>query len=122
MRRPDYPAGVAYGLLAYVIWGCFPLFFRQLAQVAPMDILANRTAWAFVFVTLLLALRGRWQRVVAFATTPGHRLRLPSPRCCSAPTGSLPVGGRPHQVVESSSVLPDAAGHVLLGLVVLANG
>ncbi len=61
MNGPTQLAGIGYGLLAYLIWGCFPLYFRQLDGVPPMDILSNRTAWAFVFVALLLTLRGRWR-------------------------------------------------------------
>ena len=52
-------AGIGYGLIAYLIWGFFPLYFRQLGHVSPMDILSNRTLWAFIFVTLLLTLRHR---------------------------------------------------------------
>jgi chloramphenicol-sensitive protein RarD len=69
-------AGIGYGLLAYVIWGCFPLYFRQLAEISPMDILSNRTAWAFVFVTVLLTLRRRWDKVAAMFRTPRHLVRL----------------------------------------------
>jgi len=69
-------AGIGYGLLAYVIWGCFPIYFRQLAEISPMNILSNRTAWAFVFVTLLLTLRGRWDKVTALIRTPRHLVRL----------------------------------------------
>jgi EamA domain-containing membrane protein RarD len=50
-------AGIGYGLIAYLIWGFFPLYFRQLGHITPMDILSNRTLWAFVFVALLLTLR-----------------------------------------------------------------
>jgi chloramphenicol-sensitive protein RarD len=69
-------AGIAYGLLAYVMWGFFPLYFRQLAGISPMDILSNRTAWAFVFVTLLLTLRRRWDKVGAICRVPRHLVRL----------------------------------------------
>ncbi|MEF8700799.1 MAG: EamA family transporter RarD [Candidatus Accumulibacter sp. UW20] len=58
-------AGVACGLLAYGMWGFFPLFFRQLAHVPPMDVLSNRAVWACVFVALLLSLRRQWHKVAA---------------------------------------------------------
>jgi chloramphenicol-sensitive protein RarD len=58
-------AGIAFGLLAYGIWGFFPLFFRQLAHVSPMDVLSNRAVWACVFVGLLLTLRRQWHKVAA---------------------------------------------------------
>lgn len=63
-------AGVGYGLLAYVMWGFFPLYFRQLTHVPPMDVLSNRAAWACAFVGLLLTLRGQWGRVWAVFGTP----------------------------------------------------
>ena len=69
-------AGIGYGLLAYVIWGFFPLYFRQLGHVSPMDILSNRTLWAFIFVTLLLTLRHRWAGVIGLFRAPGQLLRL----------------------------------------------
>ncbi len=65
MRGRRHLAGVAFGLIAYGIWGFFPLFFRQLAHVSPIDVLSNRAVWAFVFVGLLLTLRRQWQRVAA---------------------------------------------------------
>ena len=42
MRGRRHLAGVAFGLIAYGIWGFFPLFFRQLAHVSPIDVLSNR--------------------------------------------------------------------------------
>ncbi len=69
-------AGIGFGLLAYCIWGFFPLFFRQLGHVAPMDILSNRAVWACLFVSLLLTLRGGWPNVAATLRTPAHVARL----------------------------------------------
>jgi chloramphenicol-sensitive protein RarD len=58
-------AGIAFGLLAYAMWGFFPLFFRQLAHVSPIDVLSNRAVWACVFVGVLLSLRRQWHKVAA---------------------------------------------------------
>jgi len=58
-------AGIVFGLLAYAMWGFFPLFFRQLAHVSPMDLLSNRAVWACVFVGVLLSLRRQWHKVAA---------------------------------------------------------
>lgn len=63
-------SGIAFGLAAYGMWGFFPLFFRQLAHVAPMDVLCNRAAWGCLFVGLLLTLRGQWGRVAAVFRQP----------------------------------------------------
>lgn len=63
-------SGIAFGLAAYGMWGFFPLFFRQLSHVAPMDVLCNRAAWGCLFVGLLLTLRGQWGRVAAVFREP----------------------------------------------------
>jgi chloramphenicol-sensitive protein RarD len=63
-------AGIGFGLLAYLIWGFFPLYFHQLAHVPPMDILSNRAAWACVFVGLLLTVRRQWPKVAAIFARP----------------------------------------------------
>ena len=58
MNANSHLAGIGFGLLAYGIWGFFPLYFRQLANVSPMDVLSNRALWACVFVGLLLTSAG----------------------------------------------------------------
>ena len=63
-------AGIGFGLLAYGIWGFFPLYFRQLSHVSPMDVLSNRAAWACLFVGLLLTLGRRWGKVLAVFRRP----------------------------------------------------
>ena len=70
MRPSLSLAGIGYGLLAYGIWGFFPLYFRQLSHVAPMDVLSHRAVWACVFVGLLLTLRSRWANVAAILRKP----------------------------------------------------
>ena len=70
MKAHPHLAGIGFGLLAYGIWGFFPLFFRQLAHVSPMDVLSNRAVWACLFVGLLLTLRRRWSNVLAVLKTP----------------------------------------------------
>lgn len=69
-------SGVAFGLTAYGIWGFFPLFFRQLAHVSPMDVLCNRAAWGCVFVGILLTWRQQWGKVLTTLRTPRHLAML----------------------------------------------
>lgn len=56
-------AGIGYGLLAYGIWGFFPLYFRQLNDVPAIDILANRALWACICVSLILVVAKQWAKV-----------------------------------------------------------
>ena len=76
MNATPHLAGIGFGLLAYGIWGFFPLFFRQLAHISPMDVLSNRAVWACVFVGLLLTLRGGWNKVAAVFRRPRQMAML----------------------------------------------
>lgn len=46
--------GMWYALAAYVIWGCFPLYFRLLVGIDAMEILSYRVVFAFLLALVLL--------------------------------------------------------------------
>lgn len=52
--------GIAYAALAYLCWGLFPLYFKQLSTVPALEVVAHRTLWSLAFVALLLTLLRRW--------------------------------------------------------------
>lgn len=52
--------GIVYAALAYVAWGLFPLYFRQVAHVPALEVVAHRTVWSLVFVFAVLAVRRHW--------------------------------------------------------------
>jgi chloramphenicol-sensitive protein RarD len=60
-------AGIAYATLAFVAWGLFPLYFRQIASVPPLEVVLHRSVWSMLFVVgVLVALRGfGWMREMA---------------------------------------------------------
>ena len=49
--------GTAYGLLAYGIWGLFPLYFASLEPSGAWEILAHRILWTLAVCALVLLLR-----------------------------------------------------------------
>jgi len=62
--------GYLYGLAAYVMWGFFPIYFKQLLPASPPEILAHRVIWSVVFVTLLLAFVRNWRFLKRIARSP----------------------------------------------------
>jgi chloramphenicol-sensitive protein RarD len=56
--------GFAAALGAYLLWGLFPLYFPLLEPAAPVEILAHRIVWSFVFLlaVLLATVRFGWVR------------------------------------------------------------
>ena len=114
-------AGVGYGLLAYGIWGFFPLYFHQLHHVAPMDILANRALWACVFVGFLLLITRQWGKVRQILGRPQQLAML---ALAALLVGSnwlvfLWAVGNQQVVAASLGYFLTPLVNVLLGLVVL---
>jgi chloramphenicol-sensitive protein RarD len=69
------------GLLAasgcYFAWGLVPLFWKQLASVDALELIAQRLVWSCVLLAPLLAWRGGWSEVrTALATPRGFTLNL----------------------------------------------
>ena len=58
--------GIVYSLFAYLIWGLFPLYFKQLSLVPALEVVMHRTVWSllFVLVGLLVLKRWAWMRGV----------------------------------------------------------
>ncbi len=54
-----FKLGVVYGLCAYSLWGVLPVYWKMLAGVPALEILASRFIWSVLFVALLLACTGR---------------------------------------------------------------
>jgi chloramphenicol-sensitive protein RarD len=81
MNAPDHPetaqararhdhsrAGFLLGLGAYGLWGFLPIYFKVLAGVSAIDIVAHRVLWSLPFLALLTTLARGWDKVrVAFA-------------------------------------------------------
>ncbi|MFN7571711.1 MAG: EamA family transporter RarD [Betaproteobacteria bacterium] len=62
--------GVLYALGAYLLWGLFPIYFKLVAAVPALEILAHRIAWSLLLVLGLLGLRRDWRWVGALARQP----------------------------------------------------
>ncbi|MBE3554385.1 MAG: EamA family transporter RarD [Thermicanus sp.] len=52
--RRNHLIGVVYAVSAFALWGILPVYWKALSQVAPLEILAHRFIWSFVFVVILL--------------------------------------------------------------------
>jgi chloramphenicol-sensitive protein RarD len=57
----DERRGYLYGLVAYALWGFFPIYFKLLRPSPPLEILAHRVVWSVVFISLLLAGMRNWR-------------------------------------------------------------
>jgi len=56
-------SGVIAGLIAYTLWGVFPVYFKLVESVSPLEVLAHRIVWAVFFGGLIILLRRQWTEV-----------------------------------------------------------
>ena len=56
-------SGVLIGLLAYFMWGVFPVYFKWIASVAPLEVLGHRVLWAVPFGAIIIFARRQWPEV-----------------------------------------------------------
>jgi chloramphenicol-sensitive protein RarD len=52
--QQDAHRGLWLGIGAYGLWGVLPIYFKALANVGPIDIVAHRIVWSVPFLALLL--------------------------------------------------------------------
>lgn len=53
--------GIAFTIGAYIFWGIFPLYWKLLDDVPPLEILAHRILWSFIFVLIIASILKRKQ-------------------------------------------------------------
>ncbi|HHY04818.1 MAG TPA: EamA family transporter RarD [Thermoanaerobacterales bacterium] len=59
----DKMVGALTAVLASAIWGVLPIYWKLLANIPPVQILAHRILWSFIFALLLSVIFGRWDDV-----------------------------------------------------------
>ncbi len=55
--------GAIYAIAAYGSWGLFPLYFKAVAGVSAVEVLAHRALWSFAVLSILVAFLGRWSEL-----------------------------------------------------------
>ncbi|CAM2191766.1 EamA family transporter RarD [Paraburkholderia sp. A1RI_3L] len=53
--------GILYALLAFTLWGLFPVYFKTLHQIGALEMLAHRMAWSLLFLVAVLTVRQQWR-------------------------------------------------------------
>ncbi len=46
--------GLVFAVGAYICWGLFPIYWKQLQHVSALQIIAHRIVWAFLFTCIIL--------------------------------------------------------------------
>jgi chloramphenicol-sensitive protein RarD len=62
--------GLLCGLTAYVVWGFFPVFFKAVRQVPPLEVVSHRIVWSAGFLIVVVTLLGKWGGIAASLRAP----------------------------------------------------
>jgi chloramphenicol-sensitive protein RarD len=63
-------------LLAYGMWGLFPLYWPLLAPAGAFEIVAHRSLWSLVFLALVVTVTRSWRVVGRTYANPRQRWLL----------------------------------------------
>lgn len=68
-------SGTLLVTMAYVLWGCLPVFWKTLVQVPAFYILCARVVWSLAFCVVYLTVRKKWERIGKIIRNKGVLLR-----------------------------------------------
>ena len=62
--------GLITALIAFLIWGFFPLYFKQLKQYEATEIIGHRIIWTFIGILLVMLIGRKWQWLAVIRQQP----------------------------------------------------
>ncbi|OQR86759.1 membrane protein [Achlya hypogyna] len=66
----DATLGVGFALLAYLLWGFQPIYWKQLLDVNSYELILHRVAWSYPILLAFLAINGELKTYWTAITTP----------------------------------------------------
>lgn len=66
-KSPEAEArdGVICGVIAFSLWGVFPIYFVLVRDVSAIEVLMHRIVWSVPFGAIIIHLRNQWPEVIA---------------------------------------------------------
>lgn len=68
--------GLINAIIAYIMWGVLPLYWKLFNDVPAGEILSHRVVWSFVFMGILVAIQRRWGDMKRIVTSRSLLLSL----------------------------------------------
>lgn len=62
--------GSLSAVMAYLLWGVLPIFWKQISYIPSREILAHRMVWSLLLVATILFFRKKWAWVKPFLRSP----------------------------------------------------
>jgi chloramphenicol-sensitive protein RarD len=55
--------GYLYAVLAFLMWGMAPIYFKQIESIAALEILTHRVIWSVLFLILIVLAAKQWHQI-----------------------------------------------------------
>ncbi|BAZ44088.1 protein RarD [Chondrocystis sp. NIES-4102] len=113
--------GIIYALLAYGIWGLFPIYWKLLDSVAALEILSHRVIWSTLLLLGVIFAYNYWQQLIKLFLKPKQSLPLLASASVLAFNWGLYIYGvNSDRIVETSlGYFINPLVNVLLGVIIL---
>ena len=70
LKNRDSPAGLAFAVSAYLMWGGLPLYMKLLDHVPAAEVVAHRVVWSVPIAMLVLVALGRTSDLLTALASP----------------------------------------------------
>jgi chloramphenicol-sensitive protein RarD len=115
--RDNTRLGILAGIVAYLVWGLVPVFFKQIAEVPAGEIIAHRVVWAMLLMTAVIGFGRGFADAWRIARIPAQLARI-------ALASALVIGNWLTFVwgVNNGHILETSLGYFILPLLNVALG
>lgn len=63
MLKNQTQQGYLYAVLAFLMWGMAPIYFKQIESIAALEILTHRVLWSVLFLVLIVFAAKQWHQI-----------------------------------------------------------
>ena len=70
MLKNQTQQGYLYAVLAFLMWGMAPIYFKQIETISALEILTHRIIWSVLFLVLILVAAKQWHHIQHIVKKP----------------------------------------------------
>ncbi|CAH9049620.1 Protein RarD [Pseudoalteromonas holothuriae] len=115
--------GYYFAILAFLMWGLAPIYFKQIDFIGAVEILVHRVIWSALFIAIIIVLLKQWHKVQHIVKKPKLMIMLCISACLLGFNWGLFIWAvnNGHMLDASLGYYINPLLNVLLGMLFLAE-
>lgn len=109
--------GLSSGVLAYVLWGLLPLYWKAVGAINPYQIFSQRIIWSFLFVGVILWYTKKWQEFKSTISDWREWVSIAAPALVISVNWMVYIWG-----VNNGYIIESSLGYFINPLIVMLFG